>query len=149
MRIDPQWLQTFTELMRGLKLLTLTGAMLGMIVMTGCSSTKHERAYEEVPGDNAAQTSTPTASADDEQPELIVTPDLTLIGSIVSVNPVGRFVVLSFPLGRMPAIDSTLFVYRQGLKVGELKVTGPQQDDHIVADITDGECHVQDEVRDR
>ena len=79
----------------------------------------------------------------------IVTPDDTLTGSIVSVNGVGRFVVLTFPLGSMPAEGSTLFVYRQGLKVAELNVTGPQKDDHTVADIRSGECRIQDEVRDR
>jgi hypothetical protein len=40
-------------------------------------------------------------------------------------------------------------VYRRGLKVGEVKVTGPQRDDNIVADITAGEAAVGDEVRDR
>jgi len=85
----------------------------------------------------------------EEKPGLIVTPDNTLTGTIVSVNDIGRFVVLRFPLGRVPAVDTKLFVYRQGLKVAELKVTGPQRDDHTVADIRSGDCRVNDEVRDR
>lgn len=40
-----------------------------------------------------------------------------------------------------------LNVYRNGLKVGELKVTGPQRDNNTVADIVAGECQVGDEVR--
>jgi hypothetical protein len=83
------------------------------------------------------------------KPELIVTPDDTLTGKVISVNEIGRFVVLRFPLGRLPLQDSTLFAYRQGLKVAELKVTGPQKDDHTVADIHTGECRVDDEVRNR
>jgi len=35
------------------------------------------------------------------------------------------------------------------LKVAELNVTGPQKDDHTVADIRTGECRPDDEVRDR
>jgi len=77
----------------------------------------------------------------------VLTPDLRLTGTVVSVNPVGRFVVLRFPGGRLPAVGQPLAVYRDGLRVGELKVTGPQREEHIVADITAGEVRVGDEVR--
>jgi hypothetical protein len=46
-------------------------------------------------------------------------------------------------------VGSKLFVYRQGLKVAELVVTGPQRDDHTVADIRTGDCRTGDEIRDR
>ena len=78
-----------------------------------------------------------------------VTPDNSLTARVVSYNSVGRFVVLSFPVGRMPAQDQTLFLYRGGLKVAELKVTGPQQDNNTVADLVTGDAQVGDEVRDQ
>lgn len=81
--------------------------------------------------------------------EAIVTPDETLIGSVVSVNQAGRFAVLRFPLGKMPMTGSKLHVYHQGTKVGLLNVTGPQRDDHTVADIVSGTCQSSDEVRDQ
>ncbi|MCX7866788.1 hypothetical protein [Limisphaera sp. VF-2] len=81
------------------------------------------------------------------QKPLLVTPDLSLTGRVVSVNLVGRFVVLTFPSGRLPAIGQVLSVYRDGLKVGEVRVSGPQRDDHIVADIAAGEVRVGDQVR--
>jgi len=136
----------------------------------GCSTPKSDAVYAEVPvssetagvSEPAEQTQAPVADgmesqgdavapdrSDAEKPELIVTPDDMLTGSIVSVNEVGRFVVLKFPLGRMPTEGSTLFVYRNGMKVAELKVTGPQKDDHTVADIKTGDCRSKDEVRDR
>lgn len=77
----------------------------------------------------------------------VITPDTRLVGRIVSVNQVGNFVVLQFPGGRLPALGQSLAVYREGLKVGELKVSGPQRDDHIVADVTAGEVRAGDEVR--
>jgi hypothetical protein len=80
---------------------------------------------------------------------MIVTPDNSLSARVVSYNPVGRFVVLSFPVGQMPALDQSLFLYRDGLKVAEIKVTGPQQDNNTVADLVTGEAQVGDEVRDR
>jgi hypothetical protein len=49
----------------------------------------------------------------------------------------------------MPKMDQTLFIYRDGLKVAEVRVTGPQQDNNTVADITSGETQVGDTVRDQ
>jgi hypothetical protein len=40
-----------------------------------------------------------------------------------------------------------LNVYRHGLKVGEVKITGPQQEDNTVGDIASGEVEVGDELR--
>ncbi|HEX3625219.1 MAG TPA: hypothetical protein VH280_07330 [Verrucomicrobiae bacterium] len=54
--------------------------------------------------------------------------------------------VLSFPLGRMPQTGQTLFIYRAGIKVGEAKITGPQRDNDIVADLTTGDAEAGDEA---
>jgi hypothetical protein len=79
----------------------------------------------------------------------VVTPDNSLAGKVVSYNSVGRFVVLNFPARRMPKMDQRLFLYRTGLKVAEVKVTGPQNDDDTVADVVSGDAQAGDEVRDR
>ena len=79
----------------------------------------------------------------------IVTPSAELTGKVARYNDAGRFVVLEFPPGRMPSLEQRLFVYRNSLKVGEIKVTGPQRDDHIVADLTGGEAQTGDEVREK
>lgn len=68
-------------------------------------------------------------------------------GEVSRVNPVGRFVVLSFPLDQMPAVDQPLSLYRRGSKVGEVKVTGPQRGNSIVADILSGAPEKGDEAR--
>jgi hypothetical protein len=81
--------------------------------------------------------------------QTIVTPDNSLAGKVVSYNSVGRFVVLGFPVGPMPKMDQTLFLYRAGLKVAEIKITGPQRDNNTVADLVSGEAQVGDEVRDQ
>jgi hypothetical protein len=66
---------------------------------------------------------------------------------VATVNPAAGFVVLSFPPGHMPAVDQRLSLYRRGLKVGEVKITGPQIDENVVADITAGDSDVGDEVK--
>ena len=81
--------------------------------------------------------------------QTIVTPDNSLAGKVVSYNSIGRFVVLGFPVGQMAKMDQTLFLYRGGLKVAEIKITGPQRDNNTVADLVSGEAQVGDEVRDQ
>lgn len=68
---------------------------------------------------------------------------------VISVNTIGRFVVLDFPDGQLPAVEQTLFIYRSGLKVASVKITGPQQENNIVADLVSGEARVADTVRDQ
>lgn len=80
---------------------------------------------------------------------IIVTPAAGVVfGKVAHVNASDRFAVLTYPIGRVPPIGKRLSVYREGLKVGELKVTGPQHDPNTVADITAGEARAGDEVRD-
>ena len=79
--------------------------------------------------------------------KLIVTPETALIGKIAAVNANAKFAVLNFPVGHLPSMEQRLNVYRNGLKVGEVKITGPQRDDNTVADIVAGESKIGDEVR--
>jgi hypothetical protein len=79
--------------------------------------------------------------------QLIMTPDTLLVGKVAKVNVDGRFVVLTFPIGHLPTLDQRLNIYRRGLKVGEVRITGPQLDDNVVGDIAAGEAQAGDEVR--
>jgi hypothetical protein len=47
----------------------------------------------------------------------------------------------------LPPLEKRLNVYRNGLKVGEVRVTGPQRDNNTVADIIAGDCQPGDQVR--
>ena len=122
--------------------------MFAGLVAAGCA---HKRG-SETHGDNASLYQS-TAAVFSNTPaadrNLIVTLENGLNGKISSVNPSLRFVVLTFPVGQMPRMEQRLDVYRRGLKVAELSVTGPQRDDSIVADIVTGEVLAGDEVRDR
>jgi hypothetical protein len=77
----------------------------------------------------------------------IVTPDTSFTARVVSYNAVGHFVVLSFPVGEMPKPDDTFSLYRSGMKVGDVKITGPQRNTDTVADLVDGDAQMGDEVR--
>jgi hypothetical protein len=87
-----------------------------------------------------------TGSAATNQ-KLIVTPENSVVGKVATVNQTAGFVVLSFPVGHVPAVDQRLSLYRRGLKVGEVKRTGPQIDENVVADVVAGDSDVGDEVK--
>jgi hypothetical protein len=80
---------------------------------------------------------------------IIVTLDSSLAGKVLAYNSPGHFVVLEFPDGPMPTVDQELFLYRAGLKVAEVKITGPQRDNNTVADVVNGDAQAGDEVRDQ
>ena len=91
----------------------------------------------------------PVAVPEAKTPPPVVAPDNSLSARVAAYNAVGRFVVLNFPVGQMPRPEQTLFLYRNGLKVAEVKVTGPQRDNNIVADLVSGNAQVGDDVRDQ
>jgi hypothetical protein len=76
-----------------------------------------------------------------------MTPDYALRGRVAMVNLKTRSVILSFPIGWIPAVERRLNVYRAGAKVGEVKITGPQIDTNVAGDLIAGEAKVGDEVR--
>ena len=115
--------------------------LLGMLCFSGCA--RHNT--EAMPPSASAG---PDAAATDRQ-KVIVTAEGGLTGKVVRADQNLRFVVLNFPIGHLPALEQPFNVYRAGLKVGEVKVSGPQQDDNIVADIVAGQADAGDEVRDR
>jgi hypothetical protein len=123
----------FTARMRNAVVLILSGLCL----MSGCSSSKT--------GNGAGSIAPPKFAPAAEQG--IVAPENSLSGKVVKVNPNGRFVIINFPLGQMPATERQFMVYRRGLKVAEIRISGPRLDDNIVADVTAGEVEVGDVVR--
>jgi hypothetical protein len=80
-------------------------------------------------------------------PPVTMTPDTALIGEVYRVNANAGIVVLRFPGGRMATAGQRLNVYRGGLKVGEVVVSGTPNDDMIAGDIAAGEANVGDVVR--
>jgi hypothetical protein len=113
--------------------------VVGVWVLAGCAQPRHL-----FPDESGAV----AAAAPIGSPAVIVTPGTTKVGTIASVNPASRFVVITYPLGvALPAIERKLDVYRSGLKVAEVRITGPSRDLNTVADILAGECQPGDEVR--
>jgi hypothetical protein len=126
-----------------MRLLIPLSAVVVTVLLAGCAS--QEPKFTEVPG---ISNSSPNAKAAPTK-AAVVKPDDSLTGRVVSANARGRFAILNFPINRMPAVDTKMFIYRDGLKIGEARISGPQKDDNIVADVLTGEARGGDEVRDR
>ena len=113
-------------------------ALCGGVLLAGCAvfkgTNRSPGASDRIP--DPAKTGQP-----------VVKPDLRPVGRVALVNRQGRFVVMTFPRGTFPEKDHKVSVYRQGLKVGEVKVTEQTRDLNIVGDLMAGEAQVNDEVR--
>ena len=104
-------------------------------LLCGCHSAKRTPKFAPLPGNFPYS------------PKLANVP--ALYGQVIQVNIRGRFAVLRFPVGHLPAKDEHLIVYRRGAAAGEVKVTTFQQDDKVVADLVSGDVLPGDEVRAR
>jgi hypothetical protein len=113
---------------RRLLLLQAPTALLALALL-GCSVTN------QAPGPG------PTP----DSPALL--PDDRVEGRVVTVNPALRYVVIDFGLRHPPGLGQHLVVYRQGVKVGEVKVTGPMLGSAGAGDILSGQAAVGDIVR--
>jgi len=80
-------------------------------------------------------------------PPVIVTPAQTSAAYVLLVNDSGRFVVLNFPGGQVPAEGKILDIYRNGLKTAEVKLSKFRQENNVTADILTGEVRKGDEAR--
>ena len=114
-------------------------ALIWASACAGCSS--HD------PGQTRPASVKNNAGAKPAKISPALAPTLETVGKVVSVNAVVRFVVLDFPLNSMPAMGQKMSVYHAGQKTGEIKISGPQNETNIVADITAGTVQAGDEVR--
>ena len=121
--------------------------MAAGLFLSGCEHAKPR---------DATQTGKGTASKVSQAPgkhrtQAARPPKLTPVsepsGRVASVNSDLRFAVIDFFFSQLPKIDERLGVYRQGQKVGEVKISGPDLSNIIAADIVEGEAKVGDEVR--
>jgi hypothetical protein len=88
----------------------------------------------------------PPPSDKNKSSETYITPALGAVARVELVNAQGRFVVLSFPPGHVPPPGQLWRINHRGLKIGRVKITGPQRAIDTVADIVEGEANVGDEA---
>jgi hypothetical protein len=115
-----------------MKMSPLLSLLVAGILLSGCASHRQKPI-----------TPAPVAS------KTIVTPDASLAAKVVQYNSIGRYVVLSFPAGKLPKAGDNLYIYHNGLKVAEVKTDTWQLNSYVVADLVTGDAQIGDEVRDQ
>ena len=111
----------------------VTGLACGLLLLAGCAHPKPPPGRAPPP-------------VKKHSPPTVITPDLTPVGRVEMVNREARFVVLSFPPGHLPPPGEHWRVNHNGLKIGEVKISGPQREVDTVADLIAGEASVGDDV---
>jgi hypothetical protein len=109
--------------------------LLAAGLLSGCSTTG--------PGSTPGSTASPESTSQPSGGRL----DERVEGKVVLYSPTLRFVTMDFPLRRMPALEQRLSVYRDGQKMGEVRISGPIRDTTVAGDVMVGEARVGDEVR--
>jgi hypothetical protein len=109
--------------------------------MMGCSRAKVTTSAQPTQSAFTVKTSGNT--------NLVITPASSLVGRVFSVNTQAKFVVVTFPIGQLPANDTRFSVFHAGMKVGEIRITIPPAPigDGVSADIITGSAQEGDEVR--
>src|SRR5688572_23471782 len=80
------------------------------------------------------QSASGPADATPKSSPVIVTANESRAGKVTSVNSSARYVVISYSVGTpLPPVETRLNVYRNGLKVAEVKVSKEQIDINTVA----------------
>jgi hypothetical protein len=125
--------------------ISLPVILLFALAVSGCTRKIIVEKPVPPPARAGSPAATTSASATNQTP--IITAENALVGNVALVNATARFVVLNFPLGKMAAAEQRLILYRNGLKVGEVKVSGPARGANIVADLVTGEAQIGDEAR--
>ncbi len=110
-----------------LRFLIPTGSLLFMLCFPGCSTP---------PAPGRPTSSAPAQILPDERPR----------GRIVTVNLPLRYVVMDFELSTPPEIGQRLEVFREGLKIGEVQLSGPIMGSAAAGDIVTGQAAVGDTV---
>ena len=112
---------------------------------SGCAWFSSAKPHSQASADKGH--ATPTVQTNAPKKGLIVTPAAGSVGKVVALNPQARYIVVSFPIGQVPPIGHRMNLYRDGLKTGEAKVTGPQKENITIADIQVGDPQIGDEMR--
>ncbi len=80
-------------------------------------------------------------------PVPVIEPVAAFTGKVVLVNAPLKYVVVEGVIGRLPPVDQSLYVYRDGQKVGVVVVSNQSRGANFAADISTGDARVGDTVR--
>ncbi len=124
--------------------------LLALLAGAGCAGTKDTKdgATQPAPKEKARSSAPPKPPAKGQpSPAPVIEPVSAFSGKVVLVNAPLKYIVVEGAIGRLPPVEQTLNVYRDGQKVGMVMVSNQSRGANFAADITLGEARVGDTVR--
>lgn len=120
-------------------------ALIG-ILLTGCKHSQPGNAGGTSKNqDRTAEASGRSRSGASEKTRVLPVTDV--VGKVLAVSANFGFVVIDFSFGRVPQPEQRFSIYRQGQKVGEVKISPQVRDNYVAADVVAGNARPGDEVR--
>lgn len=133
----------YAPVMHWLALWLILALTLGGV---GCAhSPEAKDAAPPPPGKN--KSAPPKSAPGQPSSAPVIEPVSAFSGRVVLVNGSLKYVVVEGTLGRVPAADQVLNVYREGQKVGVVVVSSQSRGANFAADLAQGEVRVGDTVR--
>ncbi|KAF0179381.1 MAG: hypothetical protein FD161_1480 [Limisphaerales bacterium] len=120
--------------------------VLLMVVLAGAGCASPKEAKDEAAKATPKERAKSSGKAQ-PNPAPVIQPVSAFSGKVVLVNAPLKYVVVEGTLGRLPPVEQTLNVYRDGQKVGVVVVSNQARGANFAADLTQGEARVGDTVR--
>lgn len=123
--------------------------LLAVLIAAGCAGTKDTKDGTAQPAPKAKGKSSPSPKPAKGQPNPapVIQPVSAFSGKVVLVNAALKYIVVEGTIGRLPPVEQTLNVYRDGQKVGVVVVSNQARGANFAADLSQGEVRVGDTVR--
>lgn len=115
-----------------------------ILVGAGCAGTKGAKDGAAKP---ATKEKAKSSGKVQPNPAPVIQPVSAFSGKVVLVNAPLKYVVVEGTIGRLPPVEQSLNVYRDGQKVGVVVVSNQTRGANFAADLSQGEVRVGDTVR--
>lgn len=127
----------------------LSALLVAALVGAGCAGTREQKDGTAKVAPTAKVSPTPQLKSGKElpKPAPVIEPISVFSGKVVLVNAALKYTVVEGIIGRLPPVEQSLNVYRDGQKVGVIVVSNQARGANFAADLTQGEARVGDTVR--
>ena len=127
----------------------LSALLVAALVGAGCAGTREQKDGTAKVAPTAKVSPPPQLKSGKElpTPAPVIEPISVFSGKVVLVNAALKYTVVEGIIGRLPPVEQSLNVYRDGQKVGVIVVSNQARGANFAADLTQGEARVGDTVR--
>ncbi len=122
-------------------------SLFAALLAAGCVGTSTTESGAKPANGNSKSPAATKPARSLPAPAPVIEPVAAFTGKIVLVNGPLKYVVIEGVIGRLPPVDQSLNVYRDGQKVGVVVVSNQMRGSNYAADLTLGDARTGDLVR--